>query len=70
MPNMGSINNNQNKKILTNNTTLQNGCNCRKKDQCPLDNNCLITSVIYKANVTTDKDDTGKNYIQTTIYAT
>ena len=26
-------------------------------------NNCLISSVIYKANVTTDKDDTGKNYI-------
>ena len=64
MPNMGSIINNHNKKILTNNnTTPQNGCNCRKKDQCPLDNNCLITSVIYKANVTTDKDDTGKNYL-------
>ena len=26
-------------------------------------NNCLISSVIYKANVTTDKDDTGKKYI-------
>ena len=37
MPNMGSIINNRNKKILT--------------------------SVIYKANVTTGKDDTGKNYI-------
>ena len=61
---MGSIINNHNKKILTNNnTTLQNRCNCRKKDQCPLDNNCLSTSVIYKAKVTTDKDDTGKNYI-------
>ena len=64
MPNMGSIINNHNKKILTNNnTTPQNGCDCRKKDQCPLNNNCLNTSVIYKANVTTDKDDTGKNYI-------
>ena len=61
---MGSIINNHNKKILTNdNTTPQNGCDCRKKDQCPLNNNCLNTSVIYKANVTTDKDDTGKNYI-------
>ena len=64
---MGSIINKRNKKILTNNnTTPQNGCNCRKKDQCPLDNNCLITSVIYKANLTTDTDDTGdtgKNYI-------
>lgn len=26
-------------------------------------NNCLITSVIYKAYVTTDKDNTWKNYI-------
>ena len=52
----------------------------KKKKQCPLDNNCLINSVIYKANVTTDKDNIGKNYIaltegtfkdlQTTIYAT
>ena len=58
----------------------QNGFNCRKKKQCPLDNNCLITSVIYKANVTTDKDNIRKNYIAltegtfkdllTTIYAT
>ena len=59
----------------------QNGFNCRKKKkQCPLDNNCLINSVIYKANVTTDKDNIGKNYIaltegtfkdlQTTIYTT
>ena len=57
----------------------QNGFNCRKK-KCPLDNNCLITSVIYKANVTTDKENIGKNYIAltegtfkdllTTIYAT
>ena len=53
-----------NEKILNkNNTRPQNGCNCRQKDQCPLNNNCLITSVIYKPNMTTDKDNTGKNYI-------
>ena len=65
LPNMGSIINNHNKKILiyNNNTTLLNGCNRREKDRCPLDNNYVITSVIYKANVTTDKDNTGKNYI-------
>ena len=62
---MGSIINNHNKKILNNNnnTKTQNGCNCRKRDQFPLDNNCLIISVIYKTKVTTDKDNTGKNYI-------
>ena len=31
------------------------------KDQCPIDNNCLTSSVIYNAQVTTD--DTTKNYI-------
>ena len=64
MPNKGSIIKNHNKKILNNNNTRpQNGCNCRQKDQCRLNNNCLITSIIYKANVITDKDNTGKNYI-------
>ena len=62
IPNLSSIINNHNKKILinNNNTTPQNGLNSRKKDQCLLDDNCLITSVIYKANVITDKDKTGK----------
>ena len=36
-------------------------CNCRKKDQCPLDNKCLSSSVIYNAQVTTN--NTTKNYI-------
>jgi len=64
MPNIGSIIKNHNEKILNNNNTRpQNGCNCRQKDQCPLNNNCLITSVIYKPNVITEKDNTGKNYI-------
>jgi len=64
MPNMATIITNHNKQIISNNTTpLQNGCNCRKKEQCPLDNNCLSTSLVYNAHVTTDEDSTGKNYI-------
>ena len=63
MPNMGSIINNHSKKILINNKTPQDGCDCSENDECPLDNNCLINSVVYKANVTTDKDNSGKNYI-------
>ena len=39
----------------------QNGFKCRKKKkQCPLDNNCLITSVIYKANVTQAQQTQGQ----------
>ena len=40
-------------------------CNCRNKDQCPLDieldNKCLTSSVIYNAQVTTN--NATKNYI-------
>ena len=28
-------------------------CNCRKKDQCPLDGKCLTQNVVYQATVTT-----------------
>ena len=35
--------------------------NCRNKDQCPLDNKCLTSSIIYNAQVTTNSAT--KNYI-------
>ena len=41
----------------------ENNCNCRKKNDCPLKNNCLTLSVVYNANVTTESDTTGKNHI-------
>ena len=34
-----------------------------EKNDCPLKNNSLISSVVYNANVTTENDTTGKNYI-------
>ena len=34
---------------------LNVGCKCRKNDQLALDNNCLIASIICKANVATDR---------------
>ena len=43
------------------NTDNQVQCNCRNKDQCPLDNKCLTSSVIYNAQVTTN--NATKNYI-------
>ena len=36
---------------------------CRKKKDCPLKNNCLTSSVIYNANVRTESDAAGMNYI-------
>ena len=63
MDNMQSIINKHNKKVTSTDTkpNAQDQCNCRDKDQCPIDNNCLTSCVIYNARVTTD--DTTKNYI-------
>ena len=51
-PNMKQIIQMHNKKILNakgNNTHMNKGCSCQKKEQCPLNNNCKETNVIYRA---------------------
>ena len=54
-----------NRKILDTRKTppTENNCSYRIKNDCPLENNCLTTSVVYNANVTTESDATGMNYI-------
>ena len=66
--NLQTITKKHNRKILETNKTPQteNNCNRRKKNDCPKENNCLTSSVIYNANVTTESDTTGKNYIELT----
>ena len=63
--NLQTIIKKHNEKILETGKTppTENNCNCRRKNDCPLKNNCLTSSVIYNANVTTESDTTGKNYI-------
>ena len=53
------------RKILeTSNTpSTENNCNCRGKNDSLLKNNCLTSSVVHNANVTTESDTIGKNYI-------
>ena len=65
MENMETIISKHNKKITNTNTATisEKTCNGRKKDQCPLDNNCLSPSIIYNAKVTTNEDTFGNNYI-------
>ena len=64
MENMASIIKKHNKKFINNNPVkLNNGCNCRKKDQCPIQNKCLSTSLVYNAHVTSDENTPGKDYI-------
>ena len=55
--NLQTIIKKQNRKILETNKTPST------ENNCPLKNNCLTSSVIYNANVTTKSDTTGKNYI-------
>jgi len=58
MPNIKSIISSHNKAVLSNfyqsqTQTNDKECNCRKKDQCPLDGKCLTQNVVYQATVTT-----------------
>ena len=63
--NLQTIIKKHNRKILETSKTpsTENKCNCWKKNDCPLKNNCLTSSVVYNANVTIKSDTTGKNYI-------
>ena len=63
--NLQTIIKKHNRKILetSKKPSTENNCNCRKKNDCPLKNNCLTSSVVYNANVTTESDTIGKNYI-------
>ena len=64
MENVASIIIKHNKKILD--STPQNqdaGCICKGKDKCPLENNCLAQSVIYKASVKTEGIPGEKIYV-------
>ena len=49
MPNFGSIINSHNKKIINSNIPKQpaSTCNCRLKSSCPLNGNCMQSSLVY-----------------------
>ena len=54
MPNMASIINKHNRKILNNNDNFKPPpCNCRNPTNCPLNRECRMKSIIYKATLTT-----------------
>ena len=41
----------------------QYGCNCRDKNNCPLDNKCLTPQIVSQADVNIDTDNTNKYYL-------
>ena len=52
----------QNQNVL--NLCIENsGCNCEKKQNCPLDIKYQTPSIIYDAKVTNDKHNDEKNYL-------
>ena len=76
MNNTKQIIDNHNKRILTASTQIDNTatavaatidtnktCNCRQKNTCPLDGNCLQSSVIYQATVKRKDNNTTETYI-------
>ena len=64
MDNMKKIINSHNKAILNENFKEENtrGCNCRDSNNCPLDNKCLTSNIVYRADVVVD-DAEKKSYI-------
>ena len=59
---MGSTTSSHNKQVLqTRNKNYR--CNCRKKENCPLDNKCLTSNIICEAQITNNTNDEHKKYL-------
>ena len=65
MPNINQIISKHNKSILGKNeiNTSDNTCNCRNRQMCPLDGNCLANGVIYQAIVDRQDNNKTENYV-------
>ena len=62
MKNINSVISSHNKNIL-NPTTTSFRCNCRKKESCPLNGECLTSQLVYRATVTNAVNKDMKKYI-------
>ena len=49
-------------KHINKKTETEKSCNCNDKRTCPLDNNCLKSSIVYKATITTEEEPEDKKY--------
>ena len=66
MPNVTSIINSHNKRIIEKNNKNARKCNCINKNDCPLSNECLTTNIVYEAQITS----TLRNYFKKIYYGT
>ena len=67
LPNTESVISSHNKKVLnTKEKEINQKCDCRNKDSCPLEGKCLEKKVIYRCNINSDNSDMLTNYIRIT----
>ena len=69
LPNIKRIIQSHNTNIINKpiNPDTNSKCNCRQKNSCPLDGNCLAENIVYKATITTDNQNYKlKEYIGST----
>ena len=50
-------------KVILNPRTTSFGCNCRKKESCPLNGECLTSQLVYRATVTNAVNEDMNKYI-------
>ena len=55
MQNIKSVINNYKKKVLNNTAETEESCNCRNKNNYPLDGKCLTLNIIYEAQITSNQ---------------
>ena len=60
--NVSSIISGLNKGILKPTPPQERDCNCRNREQCPLDNKCLTPNIVYEAEVTSHPDEVVNDY--------
>ena len=66
MNNVRSIITNHNTCIIRKSqtqVTSADNCNCRNKEACPLQNNCMNKHIVYKATISTSNTNDKKHYI-------
>ena len=67
MTNVKNTISNHNRHLLEGKNKNNDGCNCRTKDECPLDGNCLAKCIVYKAEITATEVGEVKEYIGMTV---
>ena len=56
MPNIENTLQGHNSWVLNTAVSPLKSCSCRKKDACPLNGNCLVSCIVYKAEVKSDEE--------------